>query len=80
MKQVLGMATAQSRGLVNLLKRGWHEVPDVVGSGALALVASVVGVGTVYYYYAKDGDNRRYRDEYTVIRHDDPRADKVRKD
>lgn len=65
---------------VGLLKRAWNEVPDVMGSGIMALFGLVMGTGAVVYYYKKDGDNRRYKLEYTVIRHDDPRAEKVRKD
>lgn len=44
----------------------------------------LIGVGLGFLalknYYGKDGNNRRYKTEYTVIRHDDPRVEKVRKD
>lgn len=45
--------------------------------GAIGIAMALFGV---YNYYRKDGDNRRYKLEYTVIRDDDPRAAKVRKD
>jgi len=74
------MATAPSRGLVGLFKRGWIEIPEVMGSGVMALIGVGLGVTALSIYYSKDGDNRRYKDEYTVIRHDDPQAARVRKD
>lgn len=74
------MSAAPSRGFVALFKRGWNEIPEIIGSGFMA----VVGLGlmglALKQYYDKDGDNRKYKTDYTVIRHDDPRAAKVRKD
>ncbi|KAJ8934638.1 hypothetical protein NQ314_013237 [Rhamnusium bicolor] len=74
------MATAPSKGLVALFKRGWHEIPEVVGSCFMGLGGIGIGIYAVYTYYKKDGDNRRYREWYTVIRHDDPKAARVRTD
>ncbi|XP_018567231.1 uncharacterized protein LOC108907881 [Anoplophora glabripennis] len=74
------MAAAPSRGLVGLFKRGWNEIPEVVGSCILGFVGIGITTGAVYLYYKKDGDNRRYKTVYTVIRHDDPKAAKVRTD
>lgn len=73
-------AGAPSKGLIGLIKRGWHEIPEVMGSGVLALVGLGISAWSLNLYYAKDGDNRRYKEQYTVYRHDDPRAEKVRKD
>lgn len=68
------------RGAVALLKQGWNEIPEVVGSSAVALVGiGLAGLG-LYNYYSKDGDNRRYKSTYVVMRPEDPRAAKVRKD
>ncbi|KYB27682.1 uncharacterized protein NdufA3 [Tribolium castaneum] len=73
--------SASGRASIGLLKRGWHEIPDVMGSGVMALIGLGLGAISFHLYYnVKDGDNRRYKIEYTVIRHDDPRAEKVRKD
>lgn len=63
-----------------LLRRAWSEIPEVVGSSFMALVGFGFATLAVYNYYRIDGDNRRYKLEYTVIRDDDPRAEKVRKD
>lgn len=78
--QITVMATAQSRGLVALFKRGWNEIPEIIGSSFMALVGIGLGVTALYNYYSKDGDNRRHKLEYTVVRHDSPEAARVRKD
>lgn len=39
----------------------------------------MAGIGLTNYY-AKDGDNRRFKTGYVVFRHDDPRAERVRDD
>lgn len=74
-------ANAQaSRGLVALFKRGWNEIPEVVGSSVMAVIGiGLAGIGLVRYY-ANDGDNRKYKSSYIVMRPDDPRAIKVHKD
>ncbi|KAK5646829.1 hypothetical protein RI129_005293 [Pyrocoelia pectoralis] len=72
------MATVAKGGLVALFKRGWNEIPEIIGSGVMA----VIGVGlmglSLMTYTAKDGDNRKHKMKYTVIRDDDPRAACVR--
>lgn len=69
-----------SAARVGLFKKAWNEIPEIVGSSFMGLIG--VGLTTIglYTYYKNDGDNRRYKFDYTVIRHDDPRAAKVRKD
>ncbi|XP_063902768.1 uncharacterized protein LOC135122492 [Zophobas morio] len=75
------MASVSGRASMGLLKRGWNEIPDIIGSGIMGLIGIAMATGSVFYYYnAIDGDNRRYKEKYTVIRHDDPRAEKVRTD
>lgn len=72
------MSAAPSKGLIGLFKRGWHEIPEVVGS-TFFLFAGLGFVGaSLYLYSQKDGDNRRYKDQYTVYRHDDPRVCKIK--
>ncbi|CAH1965998.1 unnamed protein product [Acanthoscelides obtectus] len=67
-----------NRGLVALFKRGWNEIPEIIGSSFMGLIGiGMTGYG-LYIYYAKDGDNRRYKDRYTVYRHDDPRVEKIK--
>ncbi|ALC49363.1 CG9034 [Drosophila busckii] len=74
------MSASAARGSTSLLKRAWHEIPDIVGGSAMAIAGIVMaGIGLVNYY-SKDGDNRRYKQGYVVYRHDDPRAQKVRND
>lgn len=69
-----------SAAKVGYFKRAWNEIPEIVGSSVMALIG--VGLASIglYTYYQRDGDNRRYKLRYTVIRDDDPRAEKVRKD
>lgn len=64
----------------NSLFLGWDEIPEVIGSGGLALVGIGLGVFGCWRYYANDGDNRRYKNEYVVYRDTDPRAKLVRQD
>lgn len=36
-------------------------------------------INAVRIYYAKDGDNRKHKELYTVYRHDDPRVATLKK-
>jgi hypothetical protein len=49
---------------VGVLKQGWDQIPDIMATTALALVGLGLGGIGLYRYYAKDGDNRRYKVEY----------------
>ncbi|EAT48534.1 AAEL000458-PA [Aedes aegypti] len=69
-----------SRGLTALFKRGWNEIPEVVGSSAMALVGIGLTLVGLSNYYRKDSDNRRYKMDYVVMRPEDPRAAKIRTD
>lgn len=71
-------AAAPSKGLVALFKRGWNEIPEVIGSGALALF----GAGLMVYACQREKANdyyRPYKLTYTVVRHDDPIVDFIKK-
>ncbi|XP_055547556.1 uncharacterized protein LOC129731510 [Wyeomyia smithii] len=69
-----------SRGLTALFKRGWNEIPEVIGSSVMAVIGIGLSVIGVSGYYSKDGDNRRYKMDYVVMRPDDPRVARIRKD
>jgi len=71
------MAAARG-GLTGLLKQGWHEIPEVIGSSFMALIGMGMMGAALFTYYGKDGDNRKHKLEYIVIRDDDPRAARVR--
>ena len=74
------MSATSARSSVGLLKRAWNEIPDIVGGSVLAIIGlGLAGIGLTTYY-ANDGDNRRYKLGYVVMRPDDPRAAKVHKD
>lgn len=71
---------AKAGRLVTLFKQGWNEIPEVVGSSFMAVLGfGMAGFG-LWNYYRKDGDNRRYKTGYVVMRSSDPRAAKVHKD
>ncbi|XP_059607418.1 uncharacterized protein LOC132255415 [Phlebotomus argentipes] len=73
-------ASPYGRGLIGLIKQGCHEIPEVMGASALGIVSMCIGFGALYKYYQKDGDNRRYKFDYVIMRSDDPRAARVHKD
>lgn len=73
-------AAPASRGLVALFKRGWNEIPEVVGSSIIGLLGFGFAGAGVYNYYSKDGDNRRFKSAIVVMRPEDPRAAKIRAD
>ncbi|XP_053948311.1 uncharacterized protein LOC128856905 [Anastrepha ludens] len=74
------MSASAARNSHGLLKRAWNEIPDIVAGSVLALLGLGLATVGVAGYYSKDGDNRRYKTGYVVMRPDDPRAEKVRKD
>lgn len=74
------MSAAPSRGLVGLFKRGWNEIPEIIGSSFMALIGLGLTGLALQTYYSKDADNRKHKLQYTVIRDDDPWAARVRRD
>lgn len=74
------MSAPAGRGLSYLWKKGWNEIPEVMGSGLYAVAGVFLGSIGIYKYYARDGDNRRYKQFYVVMRPDDPRVAKIHKD
>lgn len=74
------MSAPAARQSVGIIKKAWNDLPDIVGGSVLALIGlGLAGIGLARYY-ANDGDNRRYKYTYVVMRPDDPRAAKVHKD
>ncbi|CAH3858390.1 uncharacterized protein LOC123708284 [Pieris brassicae] len=73
-------AQASRKTLAQLIRQGYDEIPEIYASSVLALVG--IGLGTVgcYNYYKRDGDNKRYKKMYVVMRPDDPRVAKIRKE
>ncbi|XP_046398855.1 uncharacterized protein LOC124165465 [Ischnura elegans] len=74
----MAAAAGTSRGAVGLLKRGWHEIPEVMASTGLALIGLGLGCVGLSIYYSKDGNNRRYKNSYIVYRPDDPRVKSIK--
>lgn len=74
------MAAASNRGLVALFRRGWHEIPEIIGASFMGIVGLGFAGAALKIYYDKDGDFRRHKLQYTVIRHDDPEAQRYKYD
>ena len=68
------------RGLTGMLRQGWNEIPEIIGSSVVMVIGLGFGVATMVGYSMKDGDNRKHKQLPTVMRPDDPRAAKIHKD
>lgn len=73
------MAAASRRTLGQLLQQGWTEIPEVLATTGVALVGIGLAAIGCYRYEKMDGDNRRYKGTYIIMRPDDPRAKLVHK-
>ncbi|XP_059049092.1 uncharacterized protein LOC131844272 [Achroia grisella] len=73
-------APVSRRTIGQLLKQGWNEIPEIIASTGLALVGAGLATIGCYNYTKNDGDNKRYKMTYVVMRPDDPRVQKIRKD
>ncbi|KAG6458393.1 hypothetical protein O3G_MSEX010834 [Manduca sexta] len=71
---------ASRRTIGQLIQQGWNEIPEVLASTGLALVGIGMGIAGCYKYYKEDGDNRRYKMTYVIMRPDDPKVQRIRKD
>jgi len=60
-----------------LLKRGWNEIPEVMASSCLAVLGFAMA-GYAVYLDSKPDKGRRYRLNYTVLRPDDPKVEKLK--
>ncbi|KAG7304220.1 hypothetical protein JYU34_011158 [Plutella xylostella] len=60
--------------LMGLFKRGWWEIPEIMGTSCLALVGIGLAIGGMWRYKRENGANPEYKMTYTVVRPDDPRA------
>lgn len=71
---------ASRRSLGQLLQQGWNEIPEILASTGVAFVG--MGLATIgcYNYVKNDGNNRRYKMTYVVMRPDDPKAKLIRKE
>ncbi|XP_045503024.1 uncharacterized protein LOC123699988 [Colias croceus] len=75
------MATpAARRTFGQLLKQGYDEIPEIYASTVMGLIGIGLGCVGVYRYNKNDGDNRRYKQLYTIMRPDDPRVKKIIRD
>lgn len=74
------MAAPAGSRMVALFKRGWNEIPEVVGSTVVALIGGVIGSYGLWNYYRLDGDNRRFKTAIVIYRPDDTRISKIRYD
>lgn len=68
------MTTQTSRGVVALIKRGWNEIPEIVGSSVMAVIGLGLGITGLAIAERKKPTARKHKFEYIVVRPDDPRA------
>lgn len=73
-------SVAPRRTLAQLWRQGWTEIPEILSSTGLAILGIGLAVAGLRNYYINDGDNRRYKKTYVVMRPDDPRVARIRKD
>lgn len=71
---------APRRTLSQLMRQGWTEIPEIFASTGAGLVGIALAVVGCYNYQKNDGDNRRYKKVFVIMRPDDPRVQKIRKD
>jgi len=72
------MATHGGPKIFQLIKRGFIEIPEMMGGAVIAI--SALGIGA----YALHKNNQKlvvrpFKDNYIVIRDDDPRAEAYKK-
>ncbi|XP_044752836.1 uncharacterized protein LOC123312456 [Coccinella septempunctata] len=65
---------------LRVLRKLWNEKPELVGSSFMGVLGVVLIAETCRRYVKENKHNRRYRETYTVIRHDDPKVATLRKD
>lgn len=73
-------ASKYGKGFMGQFKKQWDARPELVGSSILTILSLGLGIAGLNYYYTHDLDNRKYKQHYTVYRHDDPRVAKIRQD
>lgn len=73
-------SVAPRRTLSQLIRQGWNEIPEIFASSAAGLLGIGLAIAGCYNYEKNDGDNRRYKLVYVIMRPDDPRVQKIRKD
>ncbi|XP_060810343.1 uncharacterized protein LOC132904346 [Amyelois transitella] len=68
------------RTIGQLLKQGWTEIPEVIASTGMALLGVGIGFYSCHLYEKDNGDNKRYKLTYVIMRPDDPKVKLIRKD
>ncbi|KAJ0181427.1 hypothetical protein K1T71_003512 [Dendrolimus kikuchii] len=71
---------ASRRTIGQLIQQGWNEIPEILATTGVALVG--IGLATIgcYNYVKNDGDNKRYKSTYVILRPDDPRVKLIKKE
>lgn len=72
------MASATGK-IVPLFKQAMNEIPEVVLSGAAAMIVAGIAYAKIRYDYSHGGQNKRYKLIPVLMRPDDPRAAQVHK-
>lgn len=71
---------AKAGRLTALMKQAWNEIPETV-CGLVLGVVSLAGAFTALHFYEKnDMDNSRYKYNFLIMRPDDPRVARIKRD
>lgn len=68
-----------SRAAVGIFKQGWNEIPELMGSGLLAIIGATLGIYRAYRIEFHSPPPK-YKIVPLVIRPDDPRVEIIRRD
>lgn len=60
--------------LGGLIRKGWWEIPEIMGASCFAILGIIMGTVGVYNYIKNDGDNREFKKVYMIMRPDDKRV------
>lgn len=72
--KIIGHKVQFGNTLIGLFKRGWWEIPEIMGSTGLALVGIGLGIMGMYNYVKNDCENTEFKKVYFIVRPEDPRA------
>jgi len=62
------MAARAGAQKISLLKRGFHELPELMLGLGLGIVGIALGINAIYQMHKDPEHNHMYRQQYSVIR------------
>lgn len=71
---------ASTNRVAAMFKQGWNEIPELMLAGILSMFAMAGGFYKLHTIQNTDVMNKKYKLLYTIMRPDDPRVARIRKD